>query len=45
MCGVGVEEYRNLSEMFHFSFSEINSGIFVAYFFFFRLPLKEFWLN
>lgn len=49
MCG--VEEYRNLSEMFHFSFhlsfSEMNSGIFVAsfFFFFFCLPLKEFWLN
>lgn len=35
MCGVGVEEYGNLSEMFHFSFSRMNSGIFVAYLFFF----------
>lgn len=30
---MGVEQYKNLSEMFHFSFSKTNSGIFVAYFF------------
>lgn len=46
MCGVGVEEYGNLSEMFHFSFSRMNSGIFVAYLFFFPPHWKTFgWIE